>query len=914
MRSVRRRRSLLVLAALGLVSGIAIARAAPKTKAPGARLPTAACVEGSPTKEVCLAKGYLQGCAKHRKACEPFVLDGIKEHRESAAYKSAPSAKMLRPGMDAIPQSVRTGKVFAYKPPAKTSIGPSSNGLFSRTGLTGPAVASKAASAKKHHRSPNWEKNGDQVASCEEYAYEQMYDWTRFTDASAACRDDWQCQLEIAYEPSAPGIAYRKLERKDGRALAHQIDVKSKGKVTKNDLFVFDSNFIENIARAGGPKLTSMDHDKFPRTPEIDGLIKALEQGHDFYSYGCKTKTCGDRKFSNEWAFHETMSNKHAAVSTAEFEEYERRRNEFNRLLAEWGVAVMRTADKALKKSNKIEKVFEHPLTHVITPEGRVEFTESTAQMLAKNRAVFESKAKAVGINPAGLSKGKIQQLQGNVPQYHGALEFLRRETDATEDGVNSPVGVLAAPMPAKPMPRTRPASTAKPTTSTAKPMPRASTGASTASAVKKVPLKPKWVDECAAWGNEETDAEIVGVGPHSCRLGQFLRREWARKAAGEISCLDLGNSVCDWSPMAFQRRFVEGAPYLARQAEYETECKDWMPSISPKKDLATNKSLYPKLAVLESEILDIQKDAEEAMEQLAPYAERNGTKITSIGRAFRERDAWGDKGWVAAGYDTKFDWKVAVSGRKDGQACELSGHAGGGFDLDTWLIGNKVTLLAGASRGKLNGKAKKLELDANLRVFGISVFNEGVKTDLVYAPEPNFKSPGKITNPPPQWTVMAGPVPISGAVWAEVMYGVGFRAEGVANSPTCDINDVKFGIKTTLAPMFKFSVFGQIGVGVTGVLSAGVRGMLNLLTIAVPLSSGLTTNFSKTSSGQKVAQLEFDVAINLLMGTLSGKLMLYIEVLGFEETWELFRWKGLETKIPLMDPLGVELPLVSWK
>jgi hypothetical protein len=41
---------------------------------------------------------------------------------------------------------------------------------------------------------------------------------------------------------------------------------------------------------------------------------------------------------------------------------------------------------------------------------------------------------------------------------------------------------------------------------------------------------------------------------------------------------------------------------------------------------------------------------------------------------------------------------------------------------------------------------------------------------------------------------------------------------------------------------------------------------------------------------------------------------MLYVEIMMVESTFELFRWAGLKTEIPLMKPLKTQLPLVSWK
>ena len=138
--------------------------------------------------------------------------------------------------------------------------------------------------------------------------------------------------------------------------------------------------------------------------------------------------------------------------------------------------------------------------------------------------------------------------------------------------------------------------------------------------------------------------------------------------AAGEISCLDFDHTICDWSPMLFQRRFVESAPILDTQATYEQDCNDWQPTVAKVENASTGKKERPTAAQLEARIRDTKKKAKEALQKLQPYTHRSGDKIDNFGRSFREADSWGDKDWLAVGYEANFNWNVEAI-RKDNAA-----------------------------------------------------------------------------------------------------------------------------------------------------------------------------------------------------------------------------------------------------
>jgi hypothetical protein len=160
----------------------------------------------------------------------------------------------------------------------------------------------------------------------------------------------------------------------------------------------------------------------------------------------------------------------------------------------------------------------------------------------------------------------------------------------------------------------------------------------------------------------------------------------------------------------------------------------------------------------------------------------------------------------------------------------------------------------------------------------------------------------------------MAGPVPITGAAWGSLNYGMNFQFEAVSQSKTCDIDDLEFGMNTTFEPWLSVNGHAQVGIGIAGFASAGIRGMLNLVRVALPVHVDLVIAV-KNIAQQAQPTFMFDVSMDLTLATLSGSISLYVELLGFEEELEIFRWNGIgPTTIPLIDPaLHAEMPLTGF-
>jgi hypothetical protein len=854
----------------------------------------------TPSAALCLSKGtptltgqpgtpYIEtACGKqHAAVCKPHIEKALED---DPARKTAPKVKMLKAKGSDIPADLREGEQMAKygKPKAGKEIKLAGKNVIARTGLTRPPGTRKPSPASAH-RKPAWDANGQKITSCEEYGYEQLYDWTRFTDAAAACAGDDQCELDMAYLGSTPGIANRTLARKDGKPLKTQFSILKGGSLPKNEMFAFGARFVY----AGGG-------DGVATTPELEQMKAALEGGKKWYGFGCNPKAtvgptpgttsggtpCSSRRFVNEWGFHKSLREANKDVSPAEFAEYEKRKQKFRELVDQWGAAVA-------KEQAKIESMLPKGAIHKwispidVVSHDPMERIDMLVETSARSTTAARSMMKKLG--PAGLAPLKgagVQNSPVGVAKQAGQQQGWNGDwtvpgADATSERTSAPVGVLAVPK--------DPASDSS----------KKSPGGIPSPAVAM--CDPK---------NFTKVYETIGMGPHSCRIGQFLRLEWQRKLKGQKSCLDPDVDDCDWSPRMFEQRFVEGVPYIEDQHAAEVECRTWTGGTID----------VPNLTAAENYIKEMKAAVGAAKQALRDYDRGQVTvpgssvKKTKYGKTWEDAESFGDKDWFAAGYDYSLGWDVqAQKLNPQDQVCQLEGGAHGGFGVDGWFIGNKFEVVDGLADGDVNRSgSKQAHVHAHLRVFSINVF------DPVEATFTGAKDLGNWSNsvqiPPsykPSFTFMAGPVPITGAVWGEFFYGAKFNVEGILQSETCDPTNIQFGAKGTFTPQLGLNAKAQIGVGISGLLSAGIRGMLNLVTVGVPVNVQLLIKMKSIANNMQ-AHLGFSADVDLMLATLSGYLSLYVEFLFFEEEWELFSWSGVSETIDLMPTLSTDLPLVG--
>lgn len=840
-----RRRSLLPLASGLFLVGMTLALAAPPV--------TAVCPE--PDAATCVSEGYVESkCGKqHAAICKPHVEDAMEAHYEAS---SAPKLTMLPHGKREMPKDLTQGRYFAYSPKAKFASSHAQlakvyrkldDVLATHAGMSMAATAPvdrvstiSAAIAKTYHREPKWEANGDKVESCAEYAYESSYDVTRFIDAASACKGDRECVFDVAYLNATPGVARRTLVDTGGKALP-KLTLPT-GKFPKNDLFLLGSRFV----RSNGTQ-------PLAATPAILALEGALNTGDEYYEIGtCTGNGCNaTRKFASVWDWHDHLHSATSTMSDAEAEEYDRRRAEFRALLENWAATVDKEHASLMQVEGGVvvlpyDEQTRDPFERF---ELGLDYVERGSDQFSAVKAKFGS-----GI----FEKSLDEALKSNV----------KNQVQGARSGA-AMMGVMAAPAP---------------TTPSSNPTPKNNAGQ---------------LDPCLradGWG-----LEMNAMGPASCKIGKFLRDEWARKEAGQRSCLDLDNPRCDWTREMFEAGIVAGIPALDRQLADERYCKAWQDGATfPSNSVA---AVETKLAANEA-----------AFAEIWPLIKDFDRGSSSTGRTFGKDweggDYFGDKDWFAAGYDYALGWEVGSTGKNgDGIVCELGGQAHAETGFDAWIVGGKVQIVDGSVWAKSNvGSNDQVSFNAHLEMFDETLFStEGWKVATTFASDPSSGFGVSLPKPKPRFDIYVG-VPISGQLWGELMFGSVLTMSGKAGS--CNASKPEFAIRTSYGPFFAAYGVGQIGVGIAGLVSAGIRASLNLLMIQLPVEVEMS---AKTKQNKQV--LSFNSELSLLVSTLSGRVSLYIEFLLYDEEWELFRWSGIgPAKVPLMPKLAIDVPLSGMK
>lgn len=846
-----------VACGLALLSITAVVAGSPPKIEKASECPT-------PDAAKCVSEGYIESICgrRHQSVCEPHVTAAMEAHYLAT---TAPTVSMVAPKKHELPGDLKQGKYFAYAP--KKTIGTVQKDVgkvYRKLGdpilpyvgmsrSSAPPVdrvsSVSPATAANHHREPSWDANGDVVESCAEYAYERSYDVVRFIDAASACRGDRECVFDVAYMNNTPGIAKRKLVDTSGAELP-KLNL-AKGTFPKNDLFAFGSAFVRSNGRT---PLTA--------TQSMIDLETALLEGQKWYQIGSCTNKCNTRKFADEWGWHEHLHHATAQVTEAELEEYEARKARFRMLIEQWSAAVDK--EHAMLMQETVQEIVLPFDMRAHDPFERYEieheFIEHGVDQLQKVQTRFGDDLRDMNLQDA---MQHVVGMQTGVPAV------------AT--------GMLASPAP-------QPKSSTKP---------KAKSGTTQPS--KQPNSKVSNCLRADGWG-----LEMYQQGKISCQIGEFLRSEWARKEAGHRSCLDLGNPGCDWTLAMFQASVLDQIPLLDRQLADERYCKAWQDGVT-----------FPANSVTKAR--DRLKANEEQFKETWPLVKEYDRGTTSNGRRFGKDwtggDYLGDKDWFAAGYDFDVGWDVASLDKDSNEVvCELGGslHANTGFDA--WILGGKVEVVDGAVRAEANqGGNGQVRYNAHLEMFDQSLFStedepNDWKVAQTFSSDPANGFGVSLPKPKPRFDIYVG-VPISGELWGELLFGSTVGMSGKASS-SCNASNPTFALRGGYMPFFGAYGIGQVGVGISGIVSAGIRATLTLITVGMPLEVGM-----EVKKKQSKQVLSFDSQVSLMLSTLSGRVSLYIEFLLYDEEWELFRWNGIgPLQAKLMAPLSVDVPLAGMK
>ncbi len=128
--------------------------------------------------------------------------------------------------------------------------------------------------------------------------------------------------------------------------------------------------------------------------------------------------------------------------------------------------------------------------------------------------------------------------------------------------------------------------------------------------------------------------------------------------------------------------------------------------------------------------------------------------------------------------------------------------------------------------------------------------------------------------------TFMLGPIPLTVEGSIDGSIGITHDADAPAAS---------FALETTVEPFCELDADVALGVGISGVVAAGVSGHLNVLDVSVPTTAAIEQAIY-TAQGRTIDwSLESDVDVT----TLSGSISLWVELLWERYSRRIANWSG---------------------
>jgi hypothetical protein len=863
----------------------------------------------TPTLAQCSTTTYLfTGCGRaHQATCKSIMTPSYQNYFDNLAPKGLEPAKRTRDmfvfGTQARASDLKKGKFHGTLPTSPVKV--DSKSFRDQTRLKN---APANANPKTYVPHPDWDGNGAAVNSCEEYAYEKYYDWHRFQDAVSLCKGDYACAYEVAYVPNAPpGIARRQLKRKDGQAMLGQPNPLSPA--AKNAFFGAAKTFVlaEPTLDPGSGRMRLAGLLSFTDLKaQFPGAAGDLEQLRQTVNGVTATAS------SNAWPYHEITRTRTANVTENEFEEFERRRAELEFYVGSIAAISTGGAHFGLEANEFVHPLDEVAQIYTYDPWERTtifldEQLRTQRQMMAFTPALQRNRAALFGGGGAARIGGSAVPRSGTGSMATLAFKPYVR---ANLQQVAPTVVTFMAPQ------------------------------------LTCTQIPPMDVAAC-----EENSNNCRGMsGPDAmreqnarnwneyakCKILNITLTEWWRRKAqlpqgcndrGSCGCLDPNSYACDWSPKMFYDAYIAKAPETGsiidgkwadvtyvRDADYDY-CKRWSYAgfnNIPAADKASGNALEGYL--------------DRKREELEKILKRIPQKVNSpgvLGQDFSDSAQEGDTDSWSAGYSMNAGWEMKV-GQYNPDACQLQGNANAAFTAKITtpidgVVGNMSNLWNRAVDADVWARVnqnndQKVRYESHLLIADQELFAapKPYKRWKRFTPfDPNdagshhtfslnkaFEKPlfnDTKKTPKLTLTVWAGPVPITGSVWAELSYGVDAIAKG-AITAGCSPNMTSFESMAGFQPYFNLSGAMSLGVGVGGIVSAGVRGYLTLIGAKLPI--GARVWLSGTGATRR---LNFGVDASLDLNSLSGRMSLYVEFLLFEEEWELFNWRGVHTKLPLL-------------
>ncbi|MBX3190565.1 MAG: hypothetical protein KF819_26425 [Labilithrix sp.] len=170
----------------------------------------------APTLAQCQDPTYLDSsCGRlNKQACGELVAPIYQNEIRSIAQ----TTQILKPsgGADRLTSAKLLDPIAM--PAKKYTFGSFSFATASQLGRTKPPYADTANLTPQH---PTYEANGAAVASCQEYAYETLYDHERFVEAAETCGTNAECVYQLSLRTDTPGLKTTML-KKNGQPMSFQ--------------------------------------------------------------------------------------------------------------------------------------------------------------------------------------------------------------------------------------------------------------------------------------------------------------------------------------------------------------------------------------------------------------------------------------------------------------------------------------------------------------------------------------------------------------------------------------------------------------------------------------------------------------------------------------------------------------------
>lgn len=379
--------------------------------------------------------------------------------------------------------------------------------------------------------------------------------------------------------------------------------------------------------------------------------------------------------------------------------------------------------------------------------------------------------------------------------------------------------------------------------------------------------------------------------------------------------------SACDWAP----RDFLDDVDELfarRRDASLAT-CQRYAPA-----DLDTLSSGYAYLVpgILEPRWLSEDVDPRGSVAAFDTYLERRAETTRLLGEALGATDdtrrplwgqSWadgdqiGNPEWFAAGWDAALAWSVDVPAGADG-LCGIDAGASGSMAAYVVLSNDRRDLIDAG----LDAAVRDERFATHLNMLGYDLWNEtlGSSTGPIatgftgadYDFNVVFDTAGETIDREsslsvPVFSIASFDIVINlgaaGRLGAE--FGGDLRLSVNDDSGCGPGMDMSLG--GHVRPFMELDGFAEIGIDLW-VVELGVGGSLRLLDVAVPFRVGIGANTSGPLQQVIRANLDVNVASQVELASLSGRVYVYAET--FWDTYRktIFAWEGYEWTIPLFN------------